>query len=74
MNFSDEQIQKIITDNCGNPPELKLIEKQINLNQSRLDFYTKQPFRKGQELIDELNSYRRLIAALNEKLNELKNE
>jgi hypothetical protein len=72
MNFSDEQIQKIITDNCGNPPQIKHVEIQIKSNQQRLDFYTKSPFRKGQELINELDSYRRLITALNKILNELK--
>jgi hypothetical protein len=66
MNLTDEKIKEIINNNCGNPPDKELVEYHIWVNQSKLDFYTKNPFNKGQELADELDSYCRLIKAGNE--------
>ncbi len=71
MILSDEKIQEIITNNCGDPPVKEKLKFTISLNQHKLEFYTKYPFLKGQEHQDDLNSYRNLITAAVKKLNEL---
>jgi hypothetical protein len=71
MNLSDEKIREIINNNCGTPPQIKLVEYHVWLNQSKLDFYTKNPLSNGQEHKDDLDSYRRLIKAGNELLDSM---
>jgi hypothetical protein len=71
MNLSDEEIQEIIKNNCGTPPQRKLVEYHIWVNQSKLNFYTKNPFYKGLEQQEALDSYRGLIKAGIELLNSL---
>lgn len=71
MNLSDQEIDEIISNNCGNPPQINLIEYHIWLNQSKLDFYTRNPFYKGQEHEDDIRSYRRLIKAGTDLLKSL---
>lgn len=71
MILTEEKIQEIITNTCGDPPVKVKLEFSINLNQHKLVFYTKYPFLKGQDHQDDLNSYRDLIKALYIKLKDL---
>ena len=69
MKLSNEQIEKIIIDNCGGENlQLNLIDICIEQNQHKFDFYSnsKNQFMQGQYKIDSLDSYTRLITRLKE--------
>ena len=68
MKLSDEKIQQIMENNCGNPPTREALEYHIWLNKSKLNFYTKNPLLKGQAHKDSLESYKKLIKAGEEAL------
>ena len=72
MNLTNEEIDKIIENNCGNPPDVEKLKYSIWLNNWKYEHYSKTRrnsiFRTDKEYNDNLDSYKRLVNKLNELL------
>jgi hypothetical protein len=66
LYMSDEKINEILTNFCGTPPRRELVEYHIWVNNSKLEFYSKQRNNRlwtEDEFKDLLDSYSRLVKA-----------
>jgi hypothetical protein len=78
MYFTDEEIETIIRNNCGDPADEQRLVKFIAMNEDRLKYYSANPLKLGVSKQDKqkhhedaINSYKRIIKAAKEKLNRL---
>jgi preprotein translocase subunit SecA len=72
MNLTDIEIDQIIKNNCGSPPEVEKLKYSIWLNTWKYDDYSKTRrysiHRSDKEYNDNLDSYKRLLNKLQEVL------
>jgi hypothetical protein len=71
MNFSVEHIEEIIKVTCGDPPEKKLLEHSIEVNEWKLKFEKQRTVLIGtkEEHAETIATFETLIKKLKEKLN-----
>ena len=65
MNLTNEEIDKIIENNCGNPPDVEKLKYSIWLNNWKYEHYSKARrnsiYRTDKEYNDNLDSYKRPV-------------
>lgn len=62
MNFSQPDIERIVKDNCGNPPDPKRLQKTLDIHKWHLDHIKTNPLRRtSEELASDISSMTRLI-------------
>lgn len=72
MNFSQTDIERIVKENCGDPPEPLRLQQMLKNHKWHLDHIKTNPLRRtSEELASDISSMTRLIDYEQELINKI---